>query len=277
MLLISSVAFGAVDVEKRYPTVPEGEELRPGLFDSFTNLPRDWATWGKRSFRSENLPVIGATLGVSVLFYKYDYELWQMFKRQYDKHPFYHDVADGGVFMGDGGPQFGIAGAFALYGWMGKSDRALRTSSQIVEVILSTGLVIQTLKHLTGRESPSAVSDCKVGCWHGPVSFKKYFGHVSKYDAVPSGHIATSLATLQVVIENYPEETWLKYVGYPAIGVIGVGLVSTSIHWWSDIPFGLLIGYSFSQVVTHADPVKPHLALVSSTASDPGLGISWKF
>jgi hypothetical protein len=271
----------------------------PGFWDMFTNLPDDWKRWGQTSFTKDTLPWISATLGASVLLYVYDEELWLMMKRPYDKYSLFKGVSDVGVFLGDGGPQFLFAGAFAASGAISKNPRSLKTASEMVEVILATGLVIQTLKRLTGRESPGSRSaECRLGCWHGPVHPKKYQSYVSKYDAVPSGHIATSLATLQVVIENYPEKKWIPYVGYPVIGVIGVGLVATSIHWWSDIPFGLLIGYSFSQIVTHKKKeevvqtsykptpiLKPKVGVVFSSIQspygevvlDPSLGFKWSF
>jgi hypothetical protein len=28
-------------------------------------------------------------------------------------------------------------------------------------------------------------------------------------------------------------------------------LVATSIHWWSDIPLGIAIGYSFGMIASH--------------------------
>ena len=264
---------------------------RPGVFDMFTNLPRDWATWGKRSFRGQNLPIIGATLGASVALYAYDVPLWKGTTYHYQKPGFYRDFTNTGDFIGEAGPQFGLSAAFAIYGFADSNNRALRTSSQVVEVILATGLVIQTAKHLTGRESPSSMSgDCSKGCWSGPVSMKKYFGYVSKYDAVPSGHIATSLATIQIVIENYPEAKWIPYVGYPIVGAVGIGIVATSIHWWSDIPFGMLIGYSFAQVVAHPDKkqkesqaslvtplLSPNLGLISAADGRPTMGLRWDF
>ncbi len=283
LLLISLIANPVFADEKKVEA--------PGVFDVFTNLPRDWATWGKRSFRGQNLPIIGATLGVSVAMYAYDVPLWKGTSYHYQKNPgFYRSFSDTGNFIGDGAFQFGLSGAFGIYGFAASDNRALRTASQVIEVILATGLVIQTLKHLTGRESPSALDGtCSKGCWHGPVSMKKYFGHVSKYDAVPSGHIATSLATAQVIIENYPDAKWIPYVAYPVVGTVGLGIVANSSHWWSDIPFGLLIGYSFSQVVAHPDKkteektsyvtpiLEPNVAMITTAEGRPTMGLRWDF
>ena len=100
----------------------------------------------------------------------------------------------------------------------------------------------------------------------------EYAKHVPHYDAFPSGHIATALATLTVIAENYPEKTWIKWVGYPVIGSIAVGLVSTSIHWWSDIPLGMAIGYSFGMLVAH--PESGNADLKSSASIQPSLNFA---
>ena len=154
--------------------------------------------------------------------------------------------------------QFGIAAAYALYGFAFNDDRAVRTASQITEVILASGGVVQLLKHLTGRESPF-VATTPTGKWNFFPNQIEYAKHVPHYDAFPSGHIATALATLTVIAENYPEKPWIKWVGYPIIGSIAVGLVSTSIHWWSDIPLGMVIGYSFGMLVSHPEGNKEEL------------------
>jgi len=68
---------------------------------------------------------------------------------------------------------------------------------------------------------------------------------------MPSGHIATATTTFIVIAENYPEKKWIKSVGYVLIGGISTALVAISIHWWSDIPFGIAIGYTFGMIDAH--------------------------
>lgn len=292
LFLFLSFHLFAVDKIERMELDPNPKNP-PGTFDMLSNLPRNWETWVRRSFTKENVPIILATMSVSAITLITDYQSWQITKAPYERIPIFRKVSDIGVLLGDGGPQFGVAAIFASYGWIDSNNRALRTGSQLAEVILSTALVVQSLKHATGRESPTA-AETKTGRWRWFPSPYKYHKRVSKYDAVPSGHIATSLATMTVIIENYPEYTWLRYVGYPIVGVIGVGLVSSSIHWWSDIPLGMVIGYSMSQVVLHPDKTdasiagatgfKPRVMIVSARElSDdgmglvPALGLNWRF
>lgn len=244
---------------------------RPKPFDWLLNLPGDWWHWSKQTFTVGQLPVIGALTAITAMTIITDYETWQATKKPYNDNIAFRKVNNVTSFLGDGRIQFGIAAAYALYGFAFNDDRAIRTASQTVEVILASGGVVQLLKHLTGRESPNRAST-PTGKWVFFPNQIQYAKHTPSYDAFPSGHIATALATLQVIIENYPEQTWIKYAGYPIIASIGVGLVATSIHWWSDIPLGIALGYSFGVLVAH--PNEPKNDLQSSTGLQPQMNFS---
>ena len=119
---------------------------------------------------------------------------------------------------------------------------------------------MQVIKHITGRESPF-VSSTPTGRWRLFPNQIEYHKHVAVHDAFPSGHIATAYTTFLVIRENYPNLKWIDYIGYPLISLVGVGLVSTSIHWWSDIPLGLALGYSFAMLISHRSSYAPDAAL----------------
>ena len=256
---------------------------RPHVLDWITNLPGDWWNWSKQSFTLRQLPLIGGLSVVTALTIITDYESWQYFKKPYDNNKVFRQINNVTSYLGDGKIQFGISAAYALYGFAFNDDRAIRTASQVAEVILASGGVVQLLKHLTGRESPFTATT-PTGKWNFFPNQIEYLKHVPHYDAFPSGHIATALATLTVIAENYPEKPWIKYVGYPIIASIAVGLVSTSIHWWSDIPLGMVLGYSFGVLVSHPQDNNTDLQSSSSVKSSlnfavmsngvPGLGFA---
>lgn len=247
-------AFGLADslntIQDTLAPVRVESSGRPHVFDWITNLPGDWWNWSKQAFTLRQLPLFGGLTAITALTIITDYESWQYFKKPYDKNETFRKVNNVTSYLGDGKIQFGIAAAYALYGFVFNDDRAIRTASQVAEVILASGGVVQLLKHLTGRESPFTATT-PTGRWNFFPNQIEYLKHVPHYDAFPSGHIATALATLTVIAENYPEKPWIKYVGYPIVASIAVGLVSTSIHWWSDIPLGMVLGYSFGVLVSH--------------------------
>ena len=55
-------------------------------------------------------------------------------------------------------------------------------------------------------------------------------------------------------MENYPEwKPWLRPLSYFLIAGIGVGLSNTGIHWWSDFPLGIALGYEFGMIASHPE------------------------
>lgn len=234
----------------RTPTAPDiSRTIEPGVFDMVTNLPSDWRDWAVHNFSWDKWPVYTAVTASTAAMIVYDNELWMPFKKLYETNKFAHDASDVFVDMGDGKFQFGLAAAFAGYGAIAGDRKALRTASQTVEVILACGAVVQLLKHVTGRESP-IVTTTPTGVWKFFPSQIEYHKHVPHYDAFPSGHLATATATLTVISNNYPDVRWIKPVGYVCLAGIATGLAATSIHWWSDFPLALALGYSFGTLIS---------------------------
>lgn len=221
-------------------------------YTMFANIPRDWVRFTNVTFRSENLPAfVGMTVLTGALIVTDD-ETWKMSERWYNSSNVVASFSDQFEQVGDGRPQFGLSAAFALYGFATGDQRALRTASQLVETILACGTVIQVLKHLTGRESPF-VSSRPGGRWDFFPNQIDYHKRVPYYDAYPSGHIATTMATVTVVAENYPEWKWVRPVGYVIAAFVGIGMGNTGIHWYSDYPLGIALGYMFGMLAAHPE------------------------
>jgi hypothetical protein len=203
---------------------------------------------------------------------------------------FYHgsDAAkrwsDNCAEIGDGRTQFALAGGFAAYGLVCKDQRALRTGFQITSAVFASGAVVQVLKHVTGRESPF-VRTTPTGVWKFFPNQVDYHQSVPHFDAYPSGHICTTMATVVVIAENYPEVKWIRPVGYTFTTLVGLGMLSNGIHWASDYPLGLFIGYYFGMVTAHPEgfslsqngrPIQVHL-LPSVTMNGTGMNLIVQF
>ena len=230
---------------------PEGSrEFLPEWHAAISNIPGDWLRFARVAFTSRYAPIMAGTAGLTVALVAADNETW---KRSHEWYTGSHTVkwlSDQVEWVGDGRPQFGLAAAFAAYGFVAKDSRALRTGSQIVETILASGTVVQVLKHITGRESPF-VSSVPGGRWDLFPNQIEYAKHVPHYDAYPSGHVTTALATVTVVIENYPEWWWARPVGYAAVTGLAISMGNTGIHWYSDYPLAVVLGYSFGMIAAH--------------------------
>jgi hypothetical protein len=121
----------------------------------------------------------------------------------------------------------------------------------LFEGLLAVGLVTQSLKHLTGRESPLVRTEPR-GAWRWFPNQLDYFRNVPKYDAFPSGHLATAMLTVTVISENYPEYVFIKPLGYSLMGLLAFQMLNNGVHWLSDYPLALAIGYVFGKsAVSH--------------------------
>jgi hypothetical protein len=52
-----------------------------------------------------------------------------------------------------------------------------------------------------------------------------------------------------VIAENYPDNPWVKPVGYTLMGALAFAMVNNGVHWMSDYPLALLIGGTVGKVV----------------------------
>jgi membrane-associated PAP2 superfamily phosphatase len=230
------------------------KEFIPQWYDMFANIPGDWVRWSELTFTARNIPLfIGLTVSTVALVASDD-ATWQASDKWYKGSRTIRKASDFFEIFGDGKVQFGLSAAFGLYGFAAKDGRALRTASQTVEVILACGTVVQVIKHMTGRESP-LVSTAPGGKWRLFPNQIEYHKHVPHYDAYPSGHVATGLATVVVIAENYPEVGWIRPVGYTLVGLLAIAMGNTGIHWYSDYPLGIALGYSFGMLVAHPEEV----------------------
>jgi hypothetical protein len=256
---------------------------KPRFLSIFTNIPDDLVIWSKDLFKKESIPVwlgVGASTG---LLMQTDYETWRGVRASVDKDKgyayFINDTEKISSFYFQVGTSvFFLTGGLAL-----GHNRALRTSYQIGEAVLSSGIVVQILKRSTGRESPKASLE-RTGKWRPFPNEKKYKAHIRDYDAMPSGHLSSAYTAFVVIQENYPEKKWIPYVGYPVMGLFALSLVGTSIHWWSDFPIAFALGYHFAHIVTDrnhppglTDWTHPEISPLINDDGDMMLGLNWRW
>ncbi|HEY6951969.1 MAG TPA: phosphatase PAP2 family protein [Bacteroidota bacterium] len=250
------------------------------------NIPRDWSQWAQTSFRQDRIGDWAIVTGLTAALFVTDDITYTPSKHLFESSGRATYWSNFAAEIGDGRTQFGLAGAFAAYGLVFGDQRSLRTGSQIVEVVLGAGAIVQVLKHVTGRESPFTRSS-PTGIWKFFPDQIQYHKHVPAYDAFPSGHICTSMATVIVVAENYPEATWIRPVGYLFCTFIAVGMANNGIHWYSDYPLGIFLGYSFGMIASHQERFtivgqgkdnSPKLSLTPGfTRFGPGLNLNVTF
>jgi len=242
---------------------------RPKVFNFITGLPRNYATLGKELVKKENLKWLGLTAITTGILLAGDEKLLAESQGVRDlgvteKHEY--KILGGMVdvpintsaimyHLGHGNTTLIIGLGFLTVGGIKKDYRALHTSTQVLEGLLTLGFITQGSKRVFGRESPHAKTKPR-GRWQGFPGWNEYMENTSSYDAMPSGHVATLTSTVTVIARNYPEIKWIRPVGYSLIGIMGIEMMNSGVHWASDYPLGFLIGYAAGVVVTNSKITK---------------------
>jgi hypothetical protein len=151
-------------------------------------------------------------------------------------------------FIGDGWITIGLTGAFMGTGYAIHDERAVTVGHELLQGLLLTGITTQIIKRSTGRESPNSKST-DGGVWRFFPKTSDFQGTISKYDAFPSGHLATTMTTFMILSENYPEYRWIKPVGYTLMSLLSFEMVNNSVHWAGDYPLALGIGYMIGKTI----------------------------
>ena len=259
---------------------------RPKPFSYLRMLPNDLKEYSKIVFNKNYLKeFVQLTFATGILIY-YDVELIHKTHKLNEKlnlnishtdemqviaKPFGQpirvpsDLGSALYFIGDGWTHFGLSMSFYLKGKLSNDNRALQTSSQILEGMASAGFLTQVLKHITGRTSPFKGLD-----WENPKNSTllwndkktssledrwdffpnqiEYHKYVSSYDAFPSGHLAVFMSTFTVISENYPEYKFIKPVGYTLMTLLGLQMMNNGVHWASDYPLSIAMGYYLGKI-----------------------------
>ncbi len=271
VLCFSCCAAPLAAQETRSYKLKDGSTLaysKPGLWRTIGSGPADWGLFVRQSFEKEKLPWLAAIGASTLLLIKYDQEIYEETRRvgkrlnisSVDKTKTYlkvggvsvfrgpSDLGSAFYFIGDGWVNIGLFGFFETYGFMKDDWRALQTGHQLAEGLLVTGFTTQVMKRVTGRETPRAATADR-GVWRMFPSFKDFQAHRTRYDAFPSGHVATCMMTLTVIAENYPDKKYIKPVGYGLIGALSFQMINNGVHWASDYPLGLAVGYGIGKAI----------------------------
>ncbi len=209
-------------------------------------------------FNAKQWLVTGAAAGITTALIFADEDIDEWARVQKDKH---HWVKVSSPFISEFGSHYGLYVVFAngLLSAALRNEKGVQTSLLATQAFLTSGIWVQIIKQLTGRERPKAsyiFSHIEGGRWHG--IFSKYLELTPddrsrfSYDAFPSGHTATAFSIATVFASQYSDRKMIPVICYTAATAVGISRLTEHEHWASDVFVGALIGYlSGKQVVNH--------------------------
>ena len=258
---------------------------KPRPFGFIMNAPKGMKTWLEESFQRKNLKTIAGITVATFALVAVDEQLLAGAKDvgrklgiagENNMRPLFRvsgypvqgpgDLGSAIYFLGDGITHISIAFSMLGYGLINDDPRALQTFSGLAEGLITVAVATQTLKHITGRQSPYHSTE-PGGRWRPFPDQIKYHQDIPSYDAFPSGHLATAMMTVTVLAENYPEYTLIRPVGYGLMTLLGFQMMNNGVHWASDYPLAIAIGYGLGKVaVSHGRKIVPASAVPQALA-----------
>jgi hypothetical protein len=242
---------------------------KPKFFDVITKVPRDVVGTVSDFGKTQNLIALGGSAVVTVALLPADQYLLEK-SRDIGEKIGLKDVARYNNFgplsnippnatsaiylIGNGTTPILLGIGFATYGLIKNDYRALNTASGLIESLAVSGVFSQTIKRISGRQSPApALLDGNPGGnWNPFPSFSAFAKQTPNYDAMPSGHVMTATSALYVILGNYPDVQWIKPVGYGLIGILGFEMVQANVHWYSDYPIAMVMGYIIGKNIANS-------------------------
>jgi hypothetical protein len=276
---------------------------RLSFMDIFKRIPQSLKTTADYSFCEKAIPAYVGIIGSTLFTYQYDEEILSGFQRQgrqwglsnTDHTTSILNVGDIEVFrvptdgasllysLGDGWTHAFIAGGFLASGFLRDNNRAVNTGYEVIQGMMLSTTISQAFKRASGRQSPNQKSETR-GAWRPFPSVLAYQQRTAEYDAMPSGHIMTATMTWTVIRENYPEyDHILLPLEVIYLSALGYGMVNNGVHWFSDYPLGIGLGYVFGKGaasiakrnVKFDDETKPSSQWFPSVNEDGVMTANW--
>lgn len=238
------------------PPAPEKPTFRTLSRDFLKDASQIWSF--PAHIRSGDILPIAGLAAVTGFLIAEDEAIYRDFRDYRDSHAWVGDVSPVITTMGSYGA-WATVGAFLCVGLMARDDKAVETAALATSAMLQSGLVVQAMKLLSGRQRPSWASG--VDHWAGPAGVFKRFepGQYDRYDSFPSGHTATAFSLATVLALQHRDTVWVPVLSYALATGVGLSRLTEDKHWLSDVLVGGVIGHVIGRLVVRNHRSRHHL------------------
>lgn len=263
-------------VKSQIYNLPNGEIYtykKPKFSDCITKIPKDLVGTFHKMGEPENLVALGVSVLTTAVLIPSDQTILEKSRNLGEKlglksEAIYNNfgplsnippnITSAIYLIGNGTTPILLSMGFATYGLIKNDYRSMNTATGLIESLAVSGVFSQTIKRVSGRQSPApALEDgYPGGDWNPFPSFSAFAKHTPNYDAFPSGHMMTVTSALYVIMGNYPEVKWIKPVGFTLIGVLGFEMIQANVHWASDYPIAMVMGYIIGKNIGNSKMTK---------------------
>jgi membrane-associated phospholipid phosphatase len=248
---------------------------KPKFFDFITKVPHDIGLMGSMMVQKDKLIWLGGSIGATAILVPFDQQIvdgsrdfgqrigFQENHSYSEPLKMFPKNINSGIYrFGNGFTALLVGGGLLVYGLSNNNYRAIHTSSEVMEGLIASGILVQAVKRITGRESPfiAEANGNEGGDWRLFPSFAAYQKNTPSYDAMPSGHLATIMTTVVIFAENYKEVKWIMPVGVGLMTLMSFEMMQSKVHWASDYPLAIFMGYIIGKSI-----VKSRITAIKNT------------
>jgi membrane-associated phospholipid phosphatase len=234
----------------------------------FPSLAKDFEEQITSPFRlgGKQWLMTGAAIGITVVLFHFDGEIDEWARVQKQEHNWVNKTSPLITNFGGNWGVYSVIATGALSA-VCKNEKGVQTSLLATQAMITSGVWVNIIKILTGRERPMAdytFSKSEGGAWYGPfAAWDQDLANrkpVSSFDAFPSGHTATAFSIATVFATQYKDIKAIPVICYSAATLVGISRLTEHEHWASDVFVGGIIGYLCGkQVVNHYNKTHPGL------------------
>ena len=208
-----------------------------------TNFKNDFAQVlvSPKNWKGRDLLYLSTVLGAGFLLYTVDQDVYEWI--QDNRSSSSEDVFKVITNFGDGRFLAGLITALYISGEISDNNSLRKTALLSLESWLTTGVIVTSLKFVTGRARP----------WTGESSQSFHpFSTKSRFSSFPSGHASSAFAVATVVADQ-SKKAYIDILAYSLATLVAVSRVHIDKHWASDVLVGSSIGYFVAKKISSLD------------------------
>ena len=184
-----------------------------------------------KNWKGRDLLNLSAVLGGGLLLYAFDDDIQQWVRDNNSSSA--ENISKVVTHFGDGGFLAGLITALYVSGELSHNNSLRKTALLGLESWLTTGVIVTSLKIVTGRARP----------WTGESSHTFHpFSIKSGFHSFPSGHVSSAFA-VATVIADQSKKVYIDILAYSLATMVAISRVHIDKHWASDTLVGFSIGY----------------------------------
>jgi membrane-associated phospholipid phosphatase len=200
-------------------------------------------------FKTKQWLIAGAAVGITAALIHVDNEIDDWARTQKQNHKWINKTSP---VITQFGSNYGVCTVLAtgLISAIFKNQKGVQTSLLATQAMITSGIWVQIIKQLTGRERPMVAyinSKAGGGQWNGP--FAQFDQDLAvkepglSFDSFPSGHTAAAFSIASVFASQYSDTKAIPVISYSVATLVGISRLTEHRHWASDVFAGAFIGY----------------------------------